>query len=193
MKAYEYGRIRTLAEKLNECHIDKKIIDQIMQGGESIRKSTKPEDKAEWMNEAIRRMDKLLDRDQSHAVRELCACCLGGKRLKMVKDIFKNNGSLEHRIKAANKAKFVFGHSVQIQEDGNIKVAFYPAGMPEYKCVCLPRARKPLPITYCYCCGGHVKHHLQIATGLKLKCKVLFSSLSSGGKKPCTFIFKIMD
>lgn len=191
MRKYEYGRIRILAEKLTELQIDKEIIDQIMEGGELILKGTKPEKKADWMNKAMRSMDKLLDKETRHTVREKCACCLGGKRLKTVKEIFKNYNSLEQRIKAANKAKFVFGHSVELQNDGKILVSFYPEGKPEYKCVCLPKAKNPLPITYCYCCGGHVKHHLQTATGLQLKCSVRSSSLSSGGKKPCTFLFTI--
>lgn len=191
MEKYEYGRIRILAKKLSELQIDKKVIDQIMAGGKLIRKSTKPEKKAGWMDTAMRCMDKLLDKETRHTVRELCACCLGGKRLKLSKAIFKNNSSLEQRIKAANETKFVFGYSVELQNDRKIAVAFYPEGLPEYKCVCLPKAKKPLPITYCYCCGGHVKHHLQIATGLTLKCTVRSSALSSGGKKPCTFIFSI--
>lgn len=143
------------------------------------------------MKEAMLRMDNLLDRETRYAVREACACCLGGKRLKIAKGISRANENLEDRIKAANEARYVFGHSVTMMEDGRILVCFWPEGLTEYRCVCLPKAKEPLSITYCYCCGGHVKHHLQIALGQKLACKVRFSAVSSGGKKPCTFIFSM--
>ena len=70
-------------------------------------------------------------------------------------------------------------------------VCFAPEGQEHYRCVCLPKAREPLPVTYCYCCEGHVKHHLQAALGRKLAGVVRSSALSSGGAKPCTFLFTI--
>ena len=139
------------------------------------------------------RMDSLLDKDTRHAVREACACCLGGKRQDLVKAIAKKGGTLEERIQAANEARMVFGHSVSLQEDGRILVCFSPEGLANYRCVCLPQAKEPLPITYCYCCGGHVKHHLQIATGRSLELTVKSSSLSSGGRRPCTFLFTVKE
>lgn len=48
-------------------------------------------------------------------------------------------------------------------------------------------------ITYCYCCGGHIKHHLQIALGRSLVLKVRSSALSSGHKRPCSFLFTIKE
>jgi hypothetical protein len=82
---------------------------------------------------------------------------------------------------------------VTLQEDGQILVQFAPEGLPHYGCVCLRKAKEPISITYCYCCGGHIKHHLQIALGCKLECQVRSSALSSGGKKPCSFLFRIME
>lgn len=193
MRRYEYGRIHTLARNLEKAEIAQELIDQIMEGGEAIRRSTNSEKKAEWMKGAMLRMDNLLDRETRHSVREACACCLGGKRLKIAKGISRENEKLEDRIKAANEARYVFGHSVAMMEDGRILVCFWPAGLTEYRCVCLPKAKEPLSITYCYCCGGHVKHHLQIALDRKLACRVRSSALSSGGRKPCTFIFSIEE
>lgn len=192
MNQYKYGRIARLAEKLVAAEIAPEIIDRIMVGGEDIRQSTKPELKAEWLKGAMERMDALLDPETRHAVREACACCLGGKRLALAKEIARKE-TLAERIAAANEARFLFGHSVTLQEDGRVHVSFFPAGLPAYRCVCLPKAQEPLPITYCYCCGGHVKHHLQIALGRKLACQVRSSALSSGGKEPCTFLFSFLE
>lgn len=193
MRRYEYGRIHTLARSLEKAEIAQELIDQIMEGGEGIRRSTSSEKKAEWMKEAMLRMDNLLDKETRHSVREACACCVGGKRLKIAKGISRENEKLEDRIKSANEARYVFGHSVTMMEDGRILVCFEPEGLTEYRCVCLPKAKEPLSITYCYCCGGHVKHHLQIALDRKLACRVRSSALSSGGRKPCTFIFSIKE
>jgi hypothetical protein len=193
MKNYEYHRIGELARQLEIAKVDREIIDLIMEGGEEILRSTKPEKKADWMREAMLRMNKLLDFEIRKTVREGCACCLGGRRLQISKGIAQKNDSLEDRIKAANEAKFVFGHSVTMLENGLVLVCFAPNNLDHYRCVCLPKAEKPLPITYCYCCGGHVKHHLQIALGHELDCTLRSSALSSGGKKPCTFSFKIKE
>ena len=193
MSQYEYGRIAKLAESLEKAHISPETIAQILAGGEAIRQSTSPEDKAEWFNGAMQRMNRLLDRETRCAVREACACCLGGKRLKLSKEIAKQHETLEERVAAANETKFVFGHSVMLQDDGRVLVCFAPDGLEHYGCVCLPKAREPLPVTYCYCCEGHVKHHLQIALGRNLSGIVRSSALSSGGTKPCTFLFTVQS
>ncbi|MCE5199826.1 MAG: DUF6144 family protein [Armatimonadota bacterium] len=193
MQDYEYGRIGQLAKKLEQFEIDESIIEQIMAGGETIRKNATPQKKAQWLKGAMDRMDTLLDESTRRAVRESCACCLGGKRLEISKQIAKTNATLEDRIKAANEAKFVFGNSVTMEDNGKIVVSFFPEGLEKYRCVCLPKASEPVSVTYCYCCGGHAKHHLQIALDKKLTCKVRSSALSSEGKQPCTFEFSINE
>ncbi len=193
MKNYEYHRIGRLAEQLELAKIDRDIIYSIMEGGEGILRKTSPEKKADWFRVAMLRMNKLLDNETRKVVREGCACCLGGQRLKISKAIAQENESLEDRIKAANEAKLVFGNSVTMAENGEILVRFFPEGLARYRCVCLPQAKEPISITYCYCCGGHVKHHLQNALGRNLDCTVLSSALSSGGKRPCTFRFRIVE
>ena len=193
MKNYEYHRIGKLAEQLEIAGIDREITDRIMKGGEDILRKTSPEKKADWLRGAMLRMNKLFDSKTRNAVREACACCLGGKRLEISRKIASENESLEARIKAANEAKLVFGNSVTMLENGEVQVRFFPEDLDQYRCVCLPKAKEPLPITYCYCGGGHVKHHLQIALGRDLECTVRSSALSSGGRLPCTFSFRIME
>ena len=189
MKDYEYHRIGELAKQLAEAGVEPKTIDQIMEGGKDILRKTSPEKKADWMRGAMLRMNKLLPLTTRKAVREGCACCLGGKRLKTSKTIASENATLEERIKAANAANYV--GSITLQADGEIVARFNLQKQPPYRCYCLPQAQKPLPITYCFCCGGHVKHHLQIALGRELDCTTISSALSSGWQKPCTFSLRI--
>jgi hypothetical protein len=192
MKTYEYHRIGELAAQLEKAGIAGEKIDIIMAGGEDILRKTSPVKKADWMREAMLRMNRLLDFETRKTVREGCACSLGGKRLKISQVIARENTSLADRITATNEAKYL-GNCVEMQDNGEILVRFFPEGLDHYRCVCLPQADKTLPVTYCFCCGGHVKHHLQIALGRKLDCTVRASALSSGGKKPCTFTFQIKE
>jgi len=192
MPDYEYGRVKILAEKLAKAGVAADVADQIMAGGEAILKTTPPVKKADWMQGAMDKMDTLLDEPTRRAVREACACCLGGKRLELSKRIAKNHATLEERIAAANETRLVFGHSVTVQEDGRIMVLFQPEDLGQYRCVCIHKPTNPMSETYCYCCGGHIKHHLQIALGVKLECTVRSSALASGGTKPCSFLYKIV-
>lgn len=191
MNTHPYGRIVKLGESLGEAQVDPELIAEIMEGAEAIGQGTNPVRKADWMRAAMNRMDELLEPELRHAVREACACCLGGKRHEMVKAIDRQGGTLLERVEAANSAKFVFGHSVTLEEDGRVLVRFAPDDSQNNRCVCLPQAREPISVTYCYCCGGHIKHHLQVALGRRLEVTVRSSSLSSGGKKPCSFLFTI--
>ena len=193
MKKSADRRIVKLAEQLEVSKIDREKIDQIMEGGETIIKSTPPEKKAEWLGKAMARMDKLLDLSTRKAVREGCACRVGRRTSKVSQGIAKDNATLEARITAQNKLFMVFGGSVWMQENDEIMVRFAPEGLERYRCSCLPKAEKPLSVTYCYCGGGSVKHHLQISLGRKLDCTTLSSALSSGGKLPCTFSFRIKE
>ena len=193
MTAYEYGRIGKLNESLHKEQVAPELVSQIMEGGEAILKGTSPERKADWMREAMNRMDELLEPGVRQAVREDCSCCLGGKREALVKAIAKRGGTLEERVSAANETQFVFGHSVTLEEDGQIVVRFVPDDSVHNRCVCLPQSRRPISETYCYCCGGHIKHHLAIALGRSLEMRVRSSALSSGGERPCSFTFRVKD
>jgi hypothetical protein len=187
MAVYEDYRVAKLARGLESARIDPDIVVRIMEGGEHVRKTDKPERKAEWLAGAMRRMDDLLDRETRYAIREGSACCLGGKRHEISRSIAKQHATLEERIAAANEARFVFGHGVKLLDDGKVLVEFFEEGHAPYTCPCLKKAEERLSITYCYCCGGHA------TLGRKLKVQVRSSVLSSGGTQPCTFLFSFAN
>jgi hypothetical protein len=158
-----------------------------MQEGESIRANLSPRKKAEWLRNAMERMEDLPP-ELRKSIREGCSCCLGGKRGQLSKAIGRQYSTLSERVAAANRTPFVFGHTVTQTEDDTFEVQFQPDGWEMYRCPCLPHAEpRPFPVTYCQCCGGHVKHHLQQAIGLKLDCSVVHTALTSAGKQPCVF------
>ncbi len=190
---YEDYRVRHVAVGLEKAGIAPEVAGRILEGGEDVKKTDKPERKAEWLAGAMRRMDELIERETRYAIRESCACCLGGKRHEISRSIAKRHATLEERIAAANEARFVFGHGVSQLEDGRILVEFAEPGLASYSCACVKNAQERLSITYCYCCGGHARYHLQTALGRKLKVQVRSSVLSSGGTRPCTFLFSFAD
>ncbi len=191
MKKSVDRRVLKLAEQLEVAKIDHNMTSQILEGSERIDKSATLEEITDWFREAILKMNKLLDLETRMAIREGCACCLGGRKLKTCQKIVQEYKSLEDRIKAVSDKKYVCG-SVMMTDNGEI-IACGDDERYKNKCVCLPMAKKPLSITYCYCCGGHIKHFLQIALGRKLEGNVIKSPLSSGNKYPCTFRFKVVE
>jgi hypothetical protein len=191
MKESTDPRVLRLAEQLETARIDRNVITQILAGSEAMGKKYSLEEKTDWFRRAMVKMDKLIDRTTRYAIREGCACCLGGRKLKTCQKIVQKYESLEDRVKAVSDKKYICG-SVKIAENSDI-LAVGDDERYKNRCVCLPQAKKPLSITYCYCCGGHVKHFLQIALGKKLDCTMLASPLSSGDKFPCTFSFKIIE
>ncbi|MHB1293782.1 MAG: hypothetical protein ACYC4R_02185 [Anaerolineae bacterium] len=186
MATYEFGRIARLGQALERAGVAPEVIAEIMAGGETVLRSTPPAQKADWMRDAMLRMDRLLDLETRRSVREGCACCLGGKRLALDKAIARQGGSLEERLRAFNEWS-------TMEEDGTMVVRFAQAGLPHYRCSCMQEATEPLSITYCMCCGGHIKHHLQIALGRTLTCEARSSALSSGGSKNCIFALRLAD
>ena len=142
------------------------------------------------MREAMIRMDELLGPAERQVVREKCACCLGGWRRQAAKTIARDFQELDERIEAFDKSGI--GGRVKHLRDGRISSTFLEGPGP-YRCPCMPKAEQPMPVTYCQCCGGHLKHHMQIALGRRLSVDVRSSVLSSGGKHPCVFFLTVEE
>ena len=193
MGEYQEGRIKRLAAALEREGVGAAVTEQILEGGEGITSKSSPEELVAWFSKAMDRMDALMEPAQREAVRERCACCLGGKRGQLSLAIGKRGGTLEERVAAADAEPFVFGNSVAMQPDGRIRVDFQPSTWESYRCSCIRAPGATMSPTYCQCCQGHAKHHLQRALGLRLKGRLLSSALSSGGSEPCSFLFEVVD
>jgi hypothetical protein len=184
---YEFGKIDRLNKSLVENNVDMAILIEIMKDGEKVLKTSSNKTKSIWFYDAMNKMDKLLEIDQRKKIREDCACCLTGKRSTLCKKVNKSYNSVEEKINAINDTHSVFGNEIKITGPGKYEVSFFPEYMELKKCVCLRDLDKPMSITYCYCCGGHVKHHLETVLGKSVSVKVISSALSSQGKKNCHF------
>jgi hypothetical protein len=184
---YPYGKIQKLSDSLENNGVEADLRIEIMRDGEKIKQTDKNEEKAAWFHAAMTRMDAKLDPATRRKIREGCACCLGGKRHEICKQINGTCATKKERIEAADKAKLVFGNGVREIEKGRYEVSFFPDNLEYKPCPCLKGLTEPMPITYCYCCGGHVKYHLETVLGQRLEVQVLTSALSTNGRTGCKF------
>ena len=174
-----FGRVQVLDKSLCKCGVDPKLTAKIMEGGDKVLKKLKPAEKAAWLKTAMDRMDALLPDEVKFKVREDCACCTGGKRLKIIKQLAKENPDLDDFFKALSKSH-VFGK--EVVKDGDVVNVNFGGD----KCVCSPGSlSETTSITYCHCCKGHVLKLLEAGLGKKLRADVVGSACS--GTPPCRF------
>ena len=192
MPEYEYGRIDKLNKSLKKHKIDENTRKKIMKSGEKIKKTDDNDKKQDWFCESMKIMDEVLDNDTKQKVREDCACCLIGKRQTVCRQVNKQYATSEERIKAINETHQVFGNDIKIIDKGKYEVSFYKESIPVKHCACWSwkndwLLKNKMSKTYCLCCGGHIKHHLETVLGNEVKVKIVSSALTSNGKKNCRF------
>jgi len=196
MKKYEIGLINFLDESLEKNRIDKEVHKKIMESAGLVKKSTKPLTRAELIFNSMKVMDELLDDNIKQKVREDCACCFSVKREKLCEKINKDYNTPEERIKAINEVDKGIIWEIEITGKGKYKVKRFDQLEPEYPCFCLHLLKginQKWSNTWCYCCGGWVKYHLEILLGKKMEVKFISSALTSMGKKRCLFELKEIE
>lgn len=147
---------------------------------------------ARWFAENL---PKLEGRADYKAICEDCACCLGGKRAEAARAIFLEEATLEGRIRRLLATPLVIGCRGEVVDPRHFTVNFYPE-QGYYKCSCLrfEEGKQPcdIPAGYCYCCCGHLKHHIQKALGQPVEVALRSSSLTTHGKEPCRFLVTVL-
>ena len=153
----------------------------------------------------IARMDKLLDPEIVYQILDSSACGTSVKEIKGIKKIEAE--TLKERVnKIANLDDFHSGWKVSLNQDNTLTAGWIIKEKDNYACVCsspvkkgmkvsdLTLGNRAMSLTYCICCAGHCRKHLQKLLDIQLKTKVIVSSpISSKGQKPCEFIFDILD
>lgn len=188
--------VEKFRQALRDFLVDEAVIAQIMEGYEQITDKAPKEKRAAFFIQAVRRMDELLETEMCHQIRDSCACSKEGYRLKAVQKLAKEYESrtLEEKIHALNQVTHM-GHPI-LNDGGTITAHIGEEGGFPCPCSVFDRLElhEPVSVTYCYCCGGHFRFHYQIALGKKLVTKSVESSaLESQGKRPCRFIYEIVD
>jgi hypothetical protein len=182
-------------QKIKKTMVEQGIPDKIIKKFD-FPNSIQPEQIISFIDQ----MDKLLSPEQCLSIMECQGCCKSGKsdEANRAFGLEHADKTIEEKIKLLPKANIPYSVPCQMNTDGTITV-FWGSGVEgDYKCVCsgIKKLTEPIkiPRTYCGCCGGHIRHHLQNALGVNLRIKEIVSSPnSSNGKERCEFLFEIIE
>lgn len=187
----------TLKRVLRDCNIPADTINRINGDFDDITDKSPKKEKTKYLLHAVNVMDAELDENTRRKVMEACACTIGSSVEKKTEQFAKKTQNLpiEEKVRLLNQMKHL-GNPV-LQSDGTILINSGILDKGVYRCPC-PQIRgaeitAPITFTYCMCCGGHYKYQYEKALRVKLDMKQISSPLESEGKKPCTFVLKIIN
>jgi hypothetical protein len=144
-------------------------------------------------------MDKLLTEEQRLAVMQEQGCCKTGTGAKAHLAFAKANEgkTLAEKVRLlCDTEGMPHKAPCRLNADGTLSVFWGAEDMRGRNCPCgfirkLPEAYE-VPLTFCGCCGGHIRSNYQKSLGVKLRLmKIVSSSSSSNGKKRCEFLYAI--
>lgn len=159
----------------------------------------------------IERMEKILDSNTVQEILDSHACTGGKEYCERLKKIGKEIASKTLSEKIAHVNNISSGsEKIILNADNTLSVTWSFDNNGKYKCVCSAAVKKGvkvsdialennntsncvMPLSYCYCCAGSARRHLQLQLGVNLKTKELLTSpINSKGEKPCEFILEIV-
>jgi hypothetical protein len=191
--------INRIQKALLTENVNAKVIEEIIGDGDIVN--------------VIQRMDNLLEPEIKCSILDSCACCTKNSksRDKKCKDYGKMTAGKPLLEKINSLAGIDFG-MVSLNKDNCLTVEFCWDADGNRTCSCgdikvpivasrlllknkkIPIDDRIMPLTYCLCCAGHFRYHLQNALGIKLKTKEIISSpINSKGEKPCKFLLEIIE
>jgi len=180
------GKVKRLAISMTKHGYRQADALAFIASAEGISDKDKPSI-ARWFSENL---PKLEPRPDYQSICEGCACCLGGKRLEEAKRIHAEEPSLAARINRLLSAPDIMGFWGEKISETTFEVRFF-GEQAYYRCPCLKfekgQQEAPLPEGYCYCCAGHLKHHIQKALGCPVEVTFLTGSLTTMGRESCRF------
>ena len=190
------ARVYGIRKQLDQNNVDKKLIKEILGNGDLV--------------EDVKRMETLLDSDLLYESLDSCACLGGKEYLKKCEEIGKEltGKSLNEKLLHLN-GKVLTSERIALNNDGTLTAVIVFRNNGQYSCACsatvckgvkvsdlaLPKSDsdgRDMPLSYCLCCAGSFRRHLQLMLDVKLKTKAIISSpINSRGEKPCEFVYEI--
>ena len=191
------ARVYGIEKSLTEYGFDNKTIKEIIGNGNLVN--------------VIERMEKTLDPDVLHEILDRHACGGGKDFIARMKKIGKEiaDKSLSEKIAHVNSISSD-SEKITLNADNTLSVKWCFDNNGKYNCVCGATIKTGvrvaelalensnsgdcvMPLSYCFCCAGSGRRHLEYQLGVGLKTKEIISSpINSNGEKPCEFILEIV-
>ena len=160
----------------------------------------------------IGRMEKTLDPETMRQILDSHACSGGKEYCDRLKKIGREIAEKTLSEKIAHVNGISSGsEQIILNADNTLSVKWSFDNNGKYKCFCPAAVKKGvrvsdiasksynagddvMPLSYCYCCAGSGRRHLQMQLGAELKTKEIVSSpINSKGEKPCEIIFEFVE
>ena len=186
------ARIYGIKKSLTENGFDDKTIKEIAAGGNLV--------------DVIGRMEKTLDADTMHQILDRHGCGGGKEYCDRLRKIGKEiaDKTLNEKIDHINSVS-PDSEQIVLNADNTLTATWSFDDNGKYKCLCSAAVKNgvkvsdlvagdcAMPLTYCFCCAGSGRRHLQLQLGVELKTREIISSpINSRGEKPCKLIFEIV-
>lgn len=184
------AKVYGIKKRLAEQNIDEDLAKEIIGNGDLV--------------DIIARMEKLLHPEIVYQILDTSACGTSHKELNGIKKIEAE--TLQKKVeKIAYLGDFHSDWNISLSKDNTLTAGWIIKEKDDFACVCsavvnkklkvsdLSYGNRKMPLTYCFCCAGHCRRHLEKLLDIQLKTKEIVSSpINSKGKKPCEFIFEII-
>jgi hypothetical protein len=145
----------------------------------------------------INQMDTLLSKEQILSIMQEQGCNKSAKVAAPFREFGRihANKTIEEKVKLMPELDTPYRSPCHLNLDGTLSIYWGTGEEGDYQCVCSknPKTSEPVSLTFCGCCGGHVRFTYQYALGVNLRLKKIVSSpINSKGKKRCEFLFEVI-
>jgi predicted hydrocarbon binding protein len=167
VKIPKKGKIGALAKNI-EKKTDQAVVQKVMRDIDQFESASNRSEKAEWINEAIERLEEQVGKNESVKIMENCGrdCC-GSKHSGHAKQLMSESKSIELKDKNTIAGEF-------------------------NKCYCSMVNQSPKPFSsniYCHCSIGWIKQLFEPALEKPVDVKLVQSVIT--GAKTCKFLIYI--
>ena len=156
--ATSFRHYRALAQQLSK-HVEADIQAALLAGMDHVRNSSKPEVKADWACEMMRRMDAMLSPETRIAIREGCACVLSNEKsiyartFRTLRKLHPDDDRYLEEVVAYLNSTMPLRRCGEVARDGDRITSVIAHGA--CSCSALREGlREPISITWCHCCKG---------------------------------------
>jgi hypothetical protein len=169
----------------------KAVAQEVMAGSEQITEKTDKRKTAQWVKDAMQRLDAAVDEKTSAQIMQTCGYNCAKKNHKVIERAVarrKKYGSIDEFLEAEQQRPM---KGTKLRREGNILYQYYTpqAFTRPMRCYCglfreLPK-EETVSISYCNCSKGFVEKYWEAVLEKPVEVDILESAIS--GAKECKF------